>query len=189
MISSRASRRTLTLAALLVVAGCKAEPTPAPAPAQPDAEATPEIATAPPPPASSVAGALPTPELDNVGTALGRWVLRDGSAMFGPPDAPAYFILSCDRDARRVKMARTDRRGDVSRIQIVTPSAAATMSATVEPGPPRMVTGSLSADDVFFGALLATDDRFGVRIDQDRTLAMTMASEVRTVIEGCRRPV
>lgn len=189
MTRSRASRRILTLAALLMLAGCEAEPTPAPAPAGPDPEASPEIATAPPPPPSTAAGALPTPELDNVGTALGTWALRDGSAVFGPPDARAYFILSCDRKTRRVKMARTDRRGAAARLQVVTPSASATMTATIEPGPPRVVTGSLGADDMFLAALLATEGRFGVRIDNARTLAMPMAPEVRTVIEACRRPL
>lgn len=191
MIGARAIGRGAALATTLVLAGCNTEqpPAPAPEPTAPAVEATPEIATAPPPPPSKAATALPTPELDNVGTALGSWTMSEGGAVFGPPGGRAYFTLSCDREARRVTMARTDRRGSAGRLQIVTPTASATMTASIDAGPPRAVTGSLSADDMFFAALLATDDRFGVRIDTARTLAMPMGPEVRTVIEGCRRPV
>ncbi|WP_033922565.1 hypothetical protein [Sphingomonas sp. 37zxx] len=176
------------LAAMIALAGCNTEPNAAPKPAQPAADDTPQIATAPPPPVSPDTTRIATPELDHVGTALGSWSMQDGNAVFGPPGGNPYFILSCDAQARRVRMARSDRRGDADRLQIVTANASATMTASIDPGPPRMVAGSLSADDMFFGALLAGDDRFGVRIDRQRTLAMPMAAALRTVIENCRRP-
>lgn len=181
--------RAWVLAGVLLLAGC-GEPDP---PVQnattaidvPPTQRIPEGETPPP---STAPGALPAPELDDVGTALGTWAERDGRALFGPPDGSALLVVTCDADARRVVFQRIGRNGSAATMRAVTATAAASMTARVGEGPPRAVVGSLAADDVFLTSLAAAKDRFGVRVDDDRTLAMPADPAVARVIAACRVP-
>lgn len=181
--------RAVALAALVLVGGCgDPEPPPADTAVAVDVPPSERLAESPPPPPSTAAGALPAPELEDVGTALGTWVEREGAALFGPPQGGARLIVSCDREQGRVVFRRIGTNRSAATMRIVTATGAATMVASVDPGPPRAVVGSLAAGDLFLTSLAATGDRFGVRIDQDRTLAMPADPAVGRVIAACRAP-
>ncbi len=181
--------RAAGIAALALIGGCgDPEPPPPDTGIVVDVPPSERIAEAPPPPPSTAPGALPAPELDNVGTALGTWVERDGAALFGPPQGGARLIVACDREQGRVVFRRLGTQRSAATMRIVTATAAATMNAAVAEGPPRAVVGSLAAGDLFLTSLAATQDRFGVRIDRDRTLAMPADPLVGRVIAACRAP-
>ncbi|OYY75629.1 MAG: hypothetical protein B7Y43_18790 [Sphingomonas sp. 28-62-20] len=177
----------LAAALLVALAGCSP-----PAPSASDT-ATTENDTA----AVSIAGpdnaigaaTLPTPELDGVATAPGRWRLdaapAGDAALFGAAAGGPAFALRCDRAARRMLfvLAGSEHEG---MLRIVTTTGAAAFPARPRRFAPGVVA-STALDDPFLGEVLApATGRIGVKLGQARTLAMPADTMVAAVIKECR---
>ena len=112
------SRRLAAALLLAMLAACsrqaaRNEATPAPTPTAP---ATPAITSA------TGSAALPTPELDGVATAQGKWTFQisgnSAQAAFGIPGRRSLFALHCDVEGRRIVFTRA-ASGSAKSMQIV----------------------------------------------------------------------
>jgi len=180
------SRRLAAALLLAMLAACsrqaaRNEATPAPTPTAP---ATPAITSA------TGSAALPTPELDGVATAQGKWTFQisDNSAQaaFGIPGRRSLFALHCDVEGRRIVFTRA-ASGSAKSMQIVASNGAATFPAGTD-GHGR-ITASDFVTDTFLTQVLATaTGRIGVKLNAEPTLAMPVDPVIGQIIERCAAP-
>jgi hypothetical protein len=156
------------LAAMLLLAGCAAQPRPAPVVSAP--EAAPPIPEALPPTISPPAAPL---GWEDQPLTPGDW-----RYMAGPPAAAEYgqsggvqFVVRCDPGQRRVLLSRTDAAG------------ALTIRTTFST---RTVEGPLPATDPFLDAIAFSRGRFAVEAPGQAALILPTWPEPARVVEECR---
>ena len=182
-------KRLAAAVLLAALAACHAE--------QPANQATPATANladarrAPAPDVGAGSATLPTPELDGVATASGRWRFQVSAggdqAIFGTPGEPAAFTLRCDAAARRVIFSRAADGESGTTLQIVAASGAATFPATLD-GHGRIKADDFVQDTFLTQVLATAKGRIGVRIGAGRTLAMPSDPVIGQTIKRCAAP-
>ncbi|TKD53194.1 hypothetical protein [Sphingomonas baiyangensis] len=180
--------RGALFAATLALASCGDAPEPPPPAPEAEPAAPPlEVAlpTRPPPPAASAADALPSPELDGTGSAIGAWRIEAGAAIFGGDAEDMRIRLACDRPSRSIAITRSAAPADAANLRLVTQSAAVTLPVTVSD---QMAEARIGSDDSFIRALADERGRLGIRIDEGETLAVEVEPALRTMLDRCRRP-
>lgn len=157
----------------------EANPAPSPAPAIPAATS------------DKGSAALPTPELDGVATAPGRWrfqVSANGDqAVFGAPGQPSQFALRCDKEGRQIIFTRAADGHSAKTMQIVAADGAATFP-TKPDGNGRLRASDFVTDTFLTQVLAEATGRIGVKLDNGPTLAMPADPVIGQTIRRCAAP-
>jgi hypothetical protein len=186
-------RRLIAVALLAALAGCEQHdesnttiPVPAPSADLQDADRIPAST------ANVGTAALPTPELDGVGTAQGTWrfqVSADGDqAVFGDAGEASEFAMRCDPETRRMIFTRAASGGSGATMQIVASNGAATFYT--QPAANGRTRASDPATDTFLTEVLAeAKGRVGVKVGNNPTFAMPVDPVIRQTILRCAEPM
>lgn len=167
--------------AMAVVAGCIPQPAPQPAP-EPEA---PRVVTPPPPPASP-----PEPEdWRDIPLTPGDWHYRQeaggSSALFGPDNGEASFIIRCDKGQRRIVLSHPGATsGNAMTIRTSFGERAFPVSVRTAPSP--SVDTTLAPSDPFLDSMAFSRGRFTVAVPGTPMLVIPSWAEPSRVIEDCR---
>ena len=177
-------RNIIPLVAVVVLAGCVAQPIP-PRSAPPPAPARPAVVPRPVPPAST--------DWRDWSVTPGDWAYRQDSggstALFGPVGGNAVLTLHCDVASATLYLSRqgaivtplTIRTSSLSRTVPVQPTSAGPVGA------PTYVATRLAARDPLLDAMVFSRGRFIVEQAAAATLVVPAWAEIARVTEDCRR--
>ncbi|WP_128893005.1 hypothetical protein [Erythrobacter sp. HKB08] len=181
------ARRSRMLVALLALgAACCAPPPPPIVQERPRPVPTPTPTPTPPP-------AVVEPEYDNWADAPqtpGDWsyVSERGEtlAIYGVASNDPAFILRCNRQTRRVGIARVGAINVSVPMRIRTETEERLLTVTPLPGARAMLTTELDPNDRLLDAMAFSRGRFAVETAGLPTLYLPSWPEVTRVIEDCR---
>jgi len=136
--------------------------------------------------------ALPTPELDGVPTAPGKWSFQASGngfqAVFGTSGQPSIFALSCDTDGRRIVFTRAAAEASTATsLQIVASDGAATFPARPD-GHGSIAASDFVTDTFLTQVLAAATGRIGVKLGNGPTLAILADPVIGETIKRCAAP-
>lgn len=175
-------RTRLSLASLLLLAGCATIPQVAPPPAPPAPVPTPAPTPTPPPPAFGG-------DWRDWPVSPGTWAYRQDArgsiALFGLAGADADFTIRCDRLARQLYFSR--RGATPGGMTIRTSTTARTLAAQPSGGAPAYMAAALPVTDDLIDAMGYSRGRFIVDTPPLRPLVIPAWAEVLRVVEDCRR--
>jgi hypothetical protein len=165
---------TLATASLLAVS-CS-EPPPAPAP-------TPAPAPAPPPPPR-----LPSSDLDwrTAPITPGDWVWSMEGGLSIARFAGGQLVLTCDRSANTVTLARRASATGPVAMTITTSKAVRPVTASPQPGSPSTIAVAFPARDPILDAMAFSRGRFMLESAGLPPLIVPSWPEISRVIEDCR---
>ena len=177
-------KRALVVSPALIVACCAPAPPPAPAPAPPPAVTRP----APPP-------VVVAPRYDNwldAPQTPGDWTYTSQGplsfATFGLAGQGARFGIECRGDTNAIRLVRASSTtaADVPAPMIIrTETATRTVTASPEPGTPRLAA-DMQPRDPLLDAMALSRGRFAVETAGMEPLYLPAWPEVTRVIEDCR---
>ena len=168
------------LAACIALAGSCSEQPPAPMPA-PMPRPTPSPAPAPPAPL-----AKPDTDWRTAPITPGDWQWSEQGARSVAQFAGGRLVLTCDRAAATVTLARSGAAAGPVAMTIVTSSLERPVTGDPQPGPPPAIAVSLGAQDPVLDALAFSRGRFAVETAGLETLFVPSWPEVSRVVEDCR---
>lgn len=156
--------------------------------------APPPVRRAAPPPAPPVppAPVIEEPQYENYLDAPqtpGTWEYVDEPSeslgLFGIPDPVHPFVIRCDKQTKRIGLARrTKREGPLTMVLTAETTSREFVARKVEGS--GLVAVDLDPRDPVLDALAITKGRFVVALEGERTLYIPAWTEFSRVIEDCR---
>lgn len=119
----------------------------------------------------------------------GTWLYSDEAAeslgLFGIGNPVHPFVIRCDKQAKRIGLARrTEKEGPLTLV-ITTETTTRQLVANKVEGY-GLVAADLSPDDPLLDAMAITKGRFAVELEGEEPLYIPAWAEVTRVIEDCR---
>jgi hypothetical protein len=176
------SRTVLAALACLAITACvpKPEPTPAPVP-------TPASTPAPTPAPVSTPSPVPTySSWMDVPATPGDWTYANGIARFGLPQAVTELVLTCNRAAGTVEIARTGNAPAATQMVIRSEMMERGLDIFFAPSEIPGVVARVPARDRLLDAIAFSKGRFAVEVAGLPTLYVPSYPEITRVVEDCR---
>ncbi len=134
------------------------------------------------------AGTLPTPELDGVATAPGRWRIdratTGDAALFGDGAKGPGFGIRCDRAAGRLLFVRAGT-SNAGMLRIITSTGAAGFPAAPRHFAPGVIASVPIGDPFLTNVLAGATGRIGVKLGTAPTFAVPADTVIGRVIGEC----
>ncbi|WP_156807886.1 hypothetical protein [Henriciella marina] len=125
--------------------------------------------------------------LEELTLTEGQWFMKEGEALFGPPESEATFTIGCDRGSGEFIMTRSFDIGARDEVQLGLHAGGASAIDTWRDAGDVMPIGMARMDagnDIF--ADMEVSDRFAVAAEGERLLVLPVTDGVRGLIASCR---
>ncbi len=136
-----------------------------------------------------VAGALPTPELDGVRMAVGKWRLdaadTGDAALFVDRKGGLLFGIRCDRRKGRVMFVKSGDASPGYRLKIITASGASTYPAHARDFATGVMAIAPASDSFILTSLAHAQGRIGAMLDGQPALSVPADKMIGAVIGNC----